>query len=222
MAYREAGNSMQNLPAIDMVPGSNAAESTVTHATLASMMGVATRTAKKLVFSGIVSNPVTRDEAEALRDRQELVVTDGVLPVLRTDAATYARDDSGRETIGFHVDQSDHELSEACLGYWNADGDRIVEAGVLLVTVATVPVALFDIAGIRSDSRPGKVGFNGELIARLRRADTSNPLAQKGEATRVKLYVVRGDERRWARDVMSTRVWTTSGGPIAYLEDSEG
>lgn len=170
----------------------------------------------KLIRAGMLSVPIELDEVERLADRRRLQVATGELTVLRTDARAeadpvrYPHDP--RQWVGFHVEHTDAELSDSSLRWWRSDPARVKDNVLFAVTVATFPVAVYEIKGtVESFQRDGEAWqrhhYAGKLIARVhpRMVPTYRPDA-------------RGDLGELARHIMTSTIAVDSGGPIGYLE----
>lgn len=169
----------------------------------------------KLVRAGILSSPIKMDDVERLMGRDRLRVTAGELTVLRTDARAesdptkYPTDD--RRWVGFHVQHTDEELADSSLRWWRCDPDRVVDNELLVVTVATFPVAVYRILDkaatiVRPDEANARHCFSGQLIGRV----------HLGMATTFP-QDAPGHLRLMARQIMNSRITVDSGGPIGYL-----
>ena len=172
----------------------------------------------KLVRAGILGLPIKTDEVDGLMGRDRLQVTAGELTVLRTDAraesdsAKYPMDD--RRWVGFHVQHTDDELAESSLRWWRCDPGRVLDNELLVVTVATFPVAVYRIVGkaktiVRPDETTSRHAFTGQLLGRVHPTmATTFPQDTPGHL------------RMMARQIMDSRITVDSGGPIGYLEPS--
>ena len=169
-----------------------------------------------MIRAGMLGLPIKTDDVEQLVGRDHLQVTTGELTVLRTDAraesdpAKYPMDD--RRWVGFHVEHSDQELDESTLRWWRCDPARVLDNELLVVTIATYPVAVYRILDradtiVRPDESTPRHGFTGQLLARVQ-LGMSVTFAQDAP----------GHLRMPARQIMNSRITVDSGGPIGYLE----
>ena len=182
----------------------------------ATLLGISRAGVDKLAASGIL--PDTRllpaDAVRALANRSRLAVSSGELTVLRTAARDHAYDED-RDWIGFHVDHTDTELEETSLRWWRSDPNKILSNELYTVTVATAPAATYKITGVAgSMQRPGEQGmryhYEGELLARLSRDDDAGTIV-------IDYRTVDPTLRHLTQTVMESRIFTSSGGPIGYL-----
>lgn len=166
----------------------------------AALLDIAPAGITNLTAAGILSHApdgYPRSQVEDLAALPLIHVEDGEITVLRTTGA--AASDSG-----VHVGMSDHELAERSLCWWRGDVARMVRAQVFVVTVSTIPVAVYWLRGCVASRGSGLSQthhLDGELIAHRERG------------------VVAGDElqREMAATIMSGRILTPRGGPIAYV-----
>lgn len=170
----------------------------------------------KLVRAGILSIPIKATDVEQLTGRERLQVLEGALTVLRTDAreqadrAKYPQDP--RKWMGFHVEHSDEELEAASLRWWRSDPYKVHDNQLFAVTVATFPVAVYRIleradSFTRSDEDTPRHHYAGQLLARVH-PGMSVTFPQD----------TPGHLRILAKQIMSSRIVVSSGGPIGYLE----
>lgn len=172
----------------------------------------------KLIRAGMLGLPVRPDEVKRLMGRDRLQVVAGELTVLRTDAraesdpAKYPDDD--RRWVGFHVEHPDDALAASSLRWWRCDPARVLDNELLVVTVATFPVAVFRILDktatiIRPDEATSRHAFSGQLVARV-------------HPTMAVTYPQNtpGHLRTMAKQIMNSRITVDSGGPIGYLESA--
>lgn len=187
----------------------------ISRSVAASRLGIAYGSVSKLVRCRILPLPVPAALVDKLAARPDLVVTDGELTVLRTgskepaDRTKYPNDE--RDYIGFDIGYSDAELEETSLRWWRSDPEVVLDNEIFAVTVATVPVAVYRITGpVYAEIRRGEIRprhhYRGQLLGRLR-ADLEPGMRQD----------TPGHLRALARQILTSRIRTTSGGPIAYL-----
>lgn len=190
----------------------------LTRTQAASRLGINGPALDKMISAGMLTPPIAAEAIERLRGREQLQLTAGELTVLRTDARAcslperYPHDD--REWIGFHVEHTDDELEAASLRWWRCSPARVIDNVLLVVTVATFPVALYQVTGeveriVRPDENVPRYHFSGRLLARVSAgmAPTFNRQTPGHLQPRVK-------------QIMNSRITVTSGGPIGYLEPS--
>lgn len=182
----------------------------------ASRLGMNGPGVDKLVRAGLLTLPIKASAIADLQDRPRLQITAGEITVLRTDARTecdpllYPMDQ--RQWMGFHVQHTDAELEASSLRWWRCDPHRVVDNELLVVTVATFPVALFRILEhvdsiVRPDEPRPRHKFSGELLGRVYPDMAQDlPLGTPGHL------------REMAKQIMNSRISVNSGGPIGYLE----
>lgn len=198
-------------------------------AVAAARLGVSRGSFDKLVASGILPNPTPADVVDALAARPQLQVAEGELTVLRTAARAEAYD-ADRDWIGFHVEHTDDELDATSLRWWRSDADKVCDNRLYAVTVATIPVAVYEITGVLdTEQRTTEAGlryhYSGRLLARLGGprpqsvADytVAGPSIEEDLAGMIRIG--EGDELyERTRQIMASRIAVDSGGPIGYLE----
>lgn len=170
----------------------------------------------KLVRAGILSTPIKAAEVEQLTGRERLQVTSGALTVLRTDAREQADREKypadPRRWMGFHVEHSDEDLEAASLRWWRSDPAKVLDNELFVVTVASFPVAVYRIlqradSVTRADEDTPRHRYAGQLLARVHPGmSVTYPQDTPGHL------------RLMARQIMSSRIVVSSGGPIGYLE----
>uniref|UniRef100_UPI003D8B0631 hypothetical protein n=1 Tax=Gordonia sp. B7-2 TaxID=3420932 RepID=UPI003D8B0631 len=181
----------------------------------ASMLGVSRRNLDKLIDANIVDEPISENIINEMAHREVLAVRSGELTVLRTAARAEAYDED-REWIGFHVDYDDDQLEETSLRWWRSDADRVRDNRLYTVTVSTIPVAVYDITDVQGSlQRPGEQGlryhYSGALLARLSRDPATGEVEVQYRTNDPALH-------SRAKEIMTSRVVVSSGGPIGYLE----
>lgn len=213
------------LPAIAPPTTTPPAPATISRALAASMLGIDRPGLDKLMRAGLLDYSLTSEAVASLINpegtgtlagRPLLHLAGGEVTVLRTNSR--AQSDPSRygfveprTWIGFHVDHTDVELEDSSLRWWRCDPGRIVANQLYVVTVATYPVALYEITGhSKTVVLPGETsprhGFSGRLLARIRPGLT--------------LHVTAGLDANLhaaAHQIMTSRVIVQSGGPIGYL-----
>jgi hypothetical protein len=189
---------------------------TLNRTQIASRLGLNGPGVDKLIRAGILRSPFKTQDVERLEGRDRLQVIEGELTVLRTDAraeadtAKYPIDD--RRWVGFHVEHTDEELADSSLRWWRCDPVRVVDNELLVVTVATFPVAVYRIVGkaetiVRPDETTTRHRFEGHLLGRVHPGMTSTfPQNTPGHL------------RVLTKQIMGSRITVSSGGPIGYLE----
>lgn len=172
----------------------------------------------KMVRAGMLPLPLTTSSIESLLGRPKLRVVDGELTVLRTDArheiarAKYPHD--SRRWLGFHVEHTDSELDETSLRWWRCDPARVLDNELFAVTVATFPVAVYQIVGHNeSHTRPDEEAPRHHFVGRLLGRISPGMVATYREP-------MPGYLRPLVERIMASRIMVSSGGPIGYLEPS--
>ncbi|WP_206492378.1 hypothetical protein [Rhodococcus sp. KRD162] len=197
------------LPTFTTISNTPAPSPTMTRTDAATKLGLSPTALDKLVHSGILDLPIPTERVSALADRPLLSVTSGELTVLRTDSPQPASDDDDRTVIGFHTSMENEEICDTSLRWWRCDPARVVDNKLLVVTIATIPVAALlvtaHIAQAPSGKRTVRHRFDGRLLARLQ---ADGRVVQVSEVA---------DLGRRVRDLMHSRIITISGGPIGYL-----
>lgn len=192
-------------------PGEQAVSPVVSQATASSMLGLTPEGVSKLVHAGIITTRdrvgrgpgLLRSDIEALRDRPTLTVDAGELTVLRTEPASPVIEPD-REWKGWSSWMTDDQINLACLQWWRGGGQRILTNEIFVTTMSTIPVAVHDITDIAAVTGTG---------TDLRRSYTGNLLARYGGENRA----TTPRERDLVDTIMRSRIYTVSGGPIAYL-----
>lgn len=167
---------------------------------------------RKLKQTGIFGSEISSSVVEELRSRKPLRVRSGELTVLRTDAKAPAYAGEDRKYLGFHVDFSDEELADASLKWWRGNVEGISNNRLFAVTIAGFPMAVYQIVGCigsitREGERRPRYAFAGQLLARVGPNSPTIHFPQNAN----QFYFSR------ARQIMESRVITSSGGPIGYL-----
>ena len=170
----------------------------------------------KMIRARMLQPQITATEVDGLRSRPILRIQSGELTVLRTDArreadrSKYPHD--SRRWMGFHVEHDVAELEETSLRWWRSDPRRVLSNQLFVVTVATFPVAIYQITGhaipyTRADEDQPRQHYVGNLLARVSPGMISTmcePMA--------------GELRPLVKQIMDSRITVESGGPIGYLE----
>jgi len=195
--------------------GPESRPATISRSVAATRLDIAYGSVSKLVRCHVLPVPIPAALVDKLAARPDVVVVHGELTVLRTgskepaDPAKYPEDE--RAHIGFDIALTDAELEETSLRWWRSDPEVVLDNEVFTVTVATVPVAVYRItAHVGSYTRPDenrpRHHYAGQLLGRLR-ADLEPDMRQD----------TPGHLRVLARQILTSRIRTSSGGPIAYL-----
>lgn len=162
----------------------------------------------KLTAAGILDTErgrFRRTDIEALAALPQLRVAGGEVLVLRLDG--------GDPSTGcVHLDMTDQELATTALQGWRGDARRMTACPLLVVTVATIPLAVFRITGLA-----GSTASSSQAVANRERHRLGGVLLGRRDRG-----VVGGDarERAWAELVLGSRVVSRSAGPVAYLGGS--
>lgn len=126
-------------------------------------LGISQPGVRKLIKSGIMP-ALDRWLVDDFAASEDLVVTNGELAVLRTSEASPSGD-PGRSRKGFDIDMTDEELAAACLMYWYCAPARIItNGGLLIVSVSTIPVAVYNI--YHATEHNGRQELHGDLLGR--------------------------------------------------------
>lgn len=192
---------------------------TISRSVAATRLDIAYGSVSKLIRCKILRLPVPAAMVDKLAARPDVVVADGQLTVLRTgskepaDPEKYPEDE--RPYIGFDMGDSDAELEETSLRWWRSDPEVVLDNEVFAVTVATVPVAVYRITDhVGTYVQPGenrvRHHYAGQLLGRL--SGDLEPDVRQNTPPAL---------RELARQILSSRIRTSSGGPIAYLGAEE-
>ncbi|NUV32303.1 helix-turn-helix domain-containing protein [Streptomyces odorifer] len=189
----------------------------ITTVRAAAQLGLAVGTLRKLTDSGIFpvlrarGNRTVMPAADILAlARRELVGPEAVgareLPVLRVGVAERVEGDQGREWAGFATHLSPQDLHPALSGWWRCDPERVVQAGLMAVTLGHYVVAV--LTGINGyDSRgDGRYRFHGTLAGSVTELVTPQQWVNPDAP---------GADR--ARLLLGRRLESESGGPVAYV-----
>lgn len=185
----------------------------LTRAAAASALNMSITSVSKLVRANILSLPISAAVIDELSRRPQLRVIEGELTVLRTDARTASLDpDDDREFLGFHTEQTDAEIEEACLRWWRSSPARILDNELWAVTVSTIPVAVFQITDHLDQTDPSAGDLNrhrygGKLLARMHPGLGEVKVRES----------TPGHLRAGVAQIMKSRIEVSSGGPIGYL-----
>jgi hypothetical protein len=141
-----------------------------------------------------------------------LPTTTGIatMAVLRVDVAKHVPDED-RSYIGFRADLPPAELMEALRGWWVGRPEKIVQAGILPVTLGGFVVAV--LTGLSSwDTKLTDDGlirhrFDVRLAGYISDLDMAANMITNGT----------DDDLRTAGLLLGKRLTSTSGGPIAYV-----
>lgn len=197
----------------------------ITPAAAAARLGLDERTLAKLTDAHLL--PLMSHAVESMARRPWLQLVQGEITVLRTSPKCPAPEEDARDMIGFDLADDDHTIHECCLRWWRCNRKRVRRNGLFAVTVATVPVAIFEITehletiGSRTDQRHA---FAGQLLARIIARD------QMIHYSPAQVLVNLADDdflavatqphprllQRVLTTIMGCRISSNSGGPIAY------
>lgn len=173
-------------------------------AAAAGLLDIAPASVRKLAEAGLITQEpegYPRTEIEALAALPLIEAHHGEIAVLRTTGCG----SPNATTPGVHIEMDEPSLDQACLGMWRGDTERILAAHLFVVTVATIPLAVYRLTGILHTEGTGHAQrhrLGGTLLARRGHHSTSShDTALQADADLI----------------MTGRVITTSGGPIAYL-----
>jgi hypothetical protein len=208
------------MPLVSLRPRSTPriAKSTLSRTVAAARLEIHVAHVDKMIRAGMLRVPITEEAVADLRLNRTLAeAVDGELTVLRTDARTEndtsKYPDDPRRWMGFHVDHTDSELDETSLRWWRSDPARVLDNELLVVTVATYPVAVYRVTGVaesivRVDEDAPRHYYAGTLLARV----TAGMQVTYKEP-------LPGYLRETVELLMeSSRVTVNSGGPIGYLD----
>lgn len=214
-----------SLPDFVPTPSARTSATTLAPAAAAVALGISRRSLDKLLDSGILPRPIPKALIDVLTQRERLAVSAGELTVLRTASKAPAIEED-RDHIGFHLDYDNAELEATSLRWWRCDPERVLANRLYTVTVATFPVAVYEVTEvldttIRDDERDPRYRFAGTLLTRLQSRKAARPediIFADVENT----AVVTSPARQHpllprAQAIMTSRVTVDSGGPIGYL-----
>lgn len=169
---------------------------------------------RKMMRCGLLPESPTDADVGRWEGRPFLGLASGELTVLRTDSKepsppVYPKDP--RRWLGYDVTMTDVELEDASLRWWRCKPARVLYNELFAVTIAEFPVALYLLHEHVDQRRFGDEEFDrhrfaGALLARL---DDNLELDVRSSPALPESDV---------RTIMSSRIRTTSGGPIGYLE----
>lgn len=189
----------------------NKGQTHLTHARIASTLGISVPGVRKLVDAAVLSQPASPAMVAEFATRPRLGISDGEITVLRTGPAEEVFDPE-RRFMGYDASMTDQEANRATTRWWRCDPDRVLSAGLFLVTISTIPVAVFEVNGLLDTLGHGtevRHALDARLLARF-------------DATAGHTTFREPSDRITAEDmttIMGSRVYTTSGGPVAYLGD---
>lgn len=194
---------------ITTTPAPNGAHGTLTLPQVASMLGISVAGARKLVDAGVLTKPTPVSAVASLAARSSLHITDGEITVLRTGPQVLDDTDPDRVHMGYDEAMTDQEAEDGNLRWWRCEPERVLRSGLFLVTISTIPLALYEVTNCLTPDSAPRHHFAGNLIARhVGEQGTWRAASQP--------TVITADE---VNTIMSSRVYTRSGGPIAYLGD---
>lgn len=130
--------------------------------------------AYKAVGAGLLPDRAALDRLAAMPvvARARDLTLQGPVLILRTAGPGPAHSDDDRERLGVHVAMDDEELAATCLRWWRprgpltaAPGTALPDGTTLVVTVATIPVALYALETVEA-VEGGRVALGGLLLAR--------------------------------------------------------
>ena len=163
---------------------------------------------------GLLPDTPTDADVASWEGRPFLGLSTGELTVLRTDSKepsppVYPKDP--RKWLGFDVGMNDFELEDASLRWWRCKPARVIYNELFAVTIAEFPVALYLLHEHVDHRRFGDEGFDrhhfaGTLLARLD-ADLELDIRPSPALSESDI-----------RTIMASRIRTSSGGPVGYLE----
>ncbi|OZC42480.1 hypothetical protein CH286_25255 [Rhodococcus sp. WWJCD1] len=184
----------------------------LTRGQTSSRLNIAMGAVDKLLAARVLENPIRLEVVERLERRSYLVVEEGELTVLRTDARKRAYPGEDRPWIGFSTEHSNEELDATSLRWWRSYPRRVIDNELFVVTVATVPVAVYKIEDVESEQvRSGedkpRFHYSGTLLHRV----------YPGLVDRALSPAVPVQYKDRVRQIMSSRIKVVSGGPIGYL-----
>lgn len=212
---------------VSTVPPRRPIPPTMTRGAAAAALDLSRNGVDKLVVSGLLPDPIPRDAVAALANRSVLQVDRGEITVIRQGMLAPADPFEGdpRTRTGFHTTMTDDELDAASLRWWRCDPQRVVANGLLVVVVATIPVAVYRV-GVGSDidyllePESGRAAFTGRLLARW--GDTPEQIvARCRPIPSSPMTAAQQPLAAVAATIMGARVHTESGGPVAYLTATE-
>lgn len=180
----------------------------VTTRAAAKALTVPERTIRMLRDAGLLTLDAAAVQAAAGRLQQIPPALPAGQPVLRVQPHRPKSPDSwdGPRALGYSTDLDDNTQLEALRQWWRCDPDAIIKAGLLIVTVAEIVVALVSVdrlsatIGNRQDKRHQFAATWGARLDRL------------GLPPRV----ITPTHGPIGASILGTRCPTQSGGPIAY------
>jgi hypothetical protein len=180
----------------------------LTRTQAAALLGISPTGVDKLLKVGLFPTPIATALVLDLAARPRLEVLQGALTVLRTSPPSAASEGDGRR-IGAHLDMADDELTWASLGSWRCDPAVVLANELFAVSVSTIPLAVLRVTGaerpVRFDDGQLRHRFTGELLARLDPDLSARVLTAEAALAGA------------ARQILTSRVSVSSGGPIGYL-----
>ncbi|ANZ13435.1 DNA-binding protein [Streptomyces noursei] len=202
---------------------------TVTTRQVGQALGFSIPTVNKLLATGLVPGvrkgwfegggygQVIPDDAlqalQRLPDADLSGVPAGEVAVLRADAATPVEEDN-RRWVGFGVTLTEEELLAALQGWWRCNPQRVADAKILVVTVATYTVAV--LTGLEDSVSQGAARSARHWFPHARLSGYLTDLTAPVNA--VKSTPDHADEQRLASLLLGKRLFSESGGPIAYVK----
>ncbi len=143
-------------------PGlADAEQETLTRTAAVSRLEVHVASVDKMVRAGMLPLPITAASVARFIGLSKLVVVEGALTVLRTDARQpvnpVRNPDDDRAFIGFHVEHSNEVLEQTSLRWWRSDPTRVLDNELFAVTVVNFPVAVYRVTEL-----VGSTSYTGE------------------------------------------------------------
>lgn len=188
-------------------PGRTANPPFMTRGAAASKLGISPAGVDKLTAAGMMRPSLKRTSVATMAQRPELVVSDGAITVLRTTATTPSQSHA-RGSKGYDYKMDADEISDANLGWWRVDTGRVIDNKIFVVTISTFVAAVFSITGIAASEGAGterRHMLEGTLLG-----STYHGVRGFGYKTR---------DYNMVETILGSRIYTESGGPIAYLGD---
>lgn len=175
----------------------------------ASLLGISLATMDKLLRSGYLPR-LAASSVFSLAATPYVTCITGVLPVLRTAAATPS--DDGREFIGDATFLTDAQFVEANAGWWRSDPDTITGAGILPVSIASFITGALRIHGVAKSEQRGP-----REVRHFYEATVVGRVGILGDRNTYRITTNEPEVAELTRKLLGSRVRTVSGGPIAYL-----
>lgn len=175
----------------------------------ASLLGMSLATIDKLLRSGYLQG-LAAASVLPLAKTPYVTCVAGVLPVLRTAAATPS--DDGREFMGDAAFLNDDQFVEGNAGWWRSDPGAITGAGILPVSIASFITGVLRIHEVAESEQTGP-----REVRHFYKATVAGRVGVLGDRDTYRITSEEPEVAELVRKLLGSRVRTVSGGPIAYL-----